>query len=491
MIMNEHSVPRPGPLDRVDDIEQRFWCMHRDSRERPPSAAAERKAHLRRLRDVVKRRKREFAEAIAYDFGWRSHDETLMAEVVPALGIIKDALGNLDRWMRPERRARSLNFWPARNRVYWQPKGVVLIVAPWNYPMQLVIAALAAAVAAGNRVIVKPSEAAPATAQLIKRHVEEALGHDLVTVATGGVEMAEALCRLPFDHILFTGSTAVGKLVMQAAAQNLTPVTLELGGKSPAIVHGDFDHAVAARRIARGKLLNAGQTCIAPDYALVRRDRVEEFVRLYRETVAAFYPRLIDNRDYTSIINERHYQRLAGLVADARAKGARVLTIDPAGELGPEAVGAQDVRKMLPVLVVDPAPDLAVMRDEIFGPVLPVVPYDTLEGAIASVNARPRPLALYYFDRDGARVGQMLHGTVSGGVSINDTVLHFAQEGLPFGGIGESGTGSYHGYDGFRTFSHGKGVFLQQGRRAATDLLVPPFGDVFRRLIRFAAWRNG
>ena len=322
--MNEHSVPRPGPLDRVDDIEQRFWCMHRDSREQPPSAVAERKAHLRRLRDVVKQRKREFAEAIAYDFGWRSHDETLMAEVVPALGIIKDALGSLDRWMRPERRARSLNFWPARNRVYWQPKGVVLIIAPWNYPMQLVIAALAAAVAAGNRVIVKPSETAPATAQLIKRHVEEALGHDLVTVATGGVEMAEALCRLPFDHILFTGSTAVGKLVMQAAAQNLTPVTLELGGKSPAIVHGDFDHAVAAQRIARGKLLNAGQTCIAPDYAMVRRDRVEEFVRLYRETVAAFYPRLIDNRDYTSIINERHYQRLAGLVADARAKGARV-----------------------------------------------------------------------------------------------------------------------------------------------------------------------
>lgn len=488
--MNQHSVPRPGPLDRADEVESRFRAMREASRMEPPSSAAERRKQLRRLRDVVTARRGEFAQAIAFDFGWRSHDETLMAEVVPTLGIIKDALANLERWMAPERRPCSLNFFPAQNRVYWQPKGVVLIIAPWNYPMQLAVAALAAAVAAGNRVILKPSEAAPATAQLLKRYVEEALGADRVTVATGGVEMAEALCRLPFDHILFTGSTAVGKLVMRAAADNLTPVTLELGGKSPAIVHGDFDQAVAVERIVRGKLLNAGQTCIAPDYALVRSDRVDEFVRLYRETAARFYPRLIDNRDYTSIVNDRHYRRLADMVTDARTKGARVVTIDPAGELAPDAIGAPDVRKMLPALVIDPAPQLAVMREEIFGPVLPVVPYDTLENAIAFVNVRQRPLALYYFDQDRARIGKVLRETVSGGVSVNDTVLHFAQDGLPFGGVGESGMGSYHGYDGFRTFSHGKGVFLQS-RWTATDLLVPPYGDLFKRLIRFAVWRNG
>jgi coniferyl-aldehyde dehydrogenase len=488
--MNQHSVPRPGPLDRAEEVESRFHAMREASRMEPPSGAAERKAQLRRLRDVVTVRRGEFAQAIAYDFGWRSHDETLLAEVLPTLGVIKDALAHLERWMAPERRPRSLNFIPAQNRVYWQPKGVVLIIAPWNYPMQLAVTPLAAAIAAGNRVILKPSEFAPATAQLLKRYIEEALGPDRVTVATGGVEMAEALCRLPFDHILFTGSTAVGKLVMRAAADNLTPVTLELGGKSPAIVHGDFDHEVAVQRIVRGKLLNAGQTCIAPDYALVRSDRVDDFVRLYRETTARFYPRLIDNRDYTSIINERHYLRLADMLTDARAKGARVVTIDPAGELRPDTVGAPDVRKMLPALVIDPAPQLAVMREEIFGPVLPVVPYDSLENALTFVNARPRPLALYYFDHDRNRVGQVLRETVSGGASINDTVLHFAQDGLPFGGVGESGMGSYHGYEGFRTFSHAKGVFWQS-RWTATDLLVPPYGDLFKRLIRFALWRNG
>jgi coniferyl-aldehyde dehydrogenase len=366
----------------------------------------------------------------------------------------------------------------------------VLIVAPWNYPLLLTVGAIAAALAAGNRVVVKPSEVAPATAALLKTCVEEALGTDRVAVVTGGPEAAQALCALPFDHILFTGSTAVGKLVMQAAAANLTPVTLELGGKSPAIVHPEFDHATAARRILRGKLLNAGQTCIAPDYVLVQRDRVESFVEAARATVGRFYPRVIDNADYTALVDDKHYQRVADLVSEAHGKGARVVAIDPAGELGPADIGARSLRKMLPILVVDPGPDLAVMREEIFGPVLPVVPYDTLDSAIAFVNARPRPLALYYFDADKARVEHVLACTVSGGASINDTVFQFAQEGLPFGGIGPSGMGGYHGRDGFCTFSHAKGVFLQS-RLAPTDMLVPPYGALFRRLIRFALWRNG
>jgi coniferyl-aldehyde dehydrogenase len=488
--MSEHARLVAPADDGIGAIEPRFWSMHKASREEPPPAGAERKHQLRGLRDMVSDHARDFAHAIARDFGWRSHDETLLAEVVPTLGIIKDALRNLDRWMRPEPRDRSLNFWPARNRVYWQPKGVVLIISPWNYPMQLCVGPLAAALAAGNRVIIKPSETTPATAEALKRHIEGALGADRVTVATGGAGLAQALSALPFDHILFTGSTAVGRLVMQAAAQNLTPVTLELGGKSPAIVHGDFDHTLAVERIVRGKLLNSGQTCIAPDYTLVRRDRVEDFVQLFRETAAKFYPCLVGNRDYSAIINQRHYQRLANLVADARSKGGRVVTVDPVGELVGGEVGARNARKMAPTVIADVKDEMAVMREEIFGPILPVIAYDTLDDAIAFVNARPRPLALYYFDSDGARIDQVLRRTVSGGASVNDTVLHFAQEGLPFGGIGPSGMGAYHGHDGFRTFSHGKGVFLQR-RWSFTDLLVPPYDSRFRRLVGFAVWRNG
>jgi len=488
--MNEHSVPKAAPEDGIAHIERRFWSMREASRAEPPPTAGERKAWLRALRSAIGQNVREFSEAIAGDFGWRSHDETRMAEVLPSLTLIRDALVNLNRWMRPEARATQIQFWPARNRVYWQPKGVVLIIAPWNYPLQLTVGALAAALAAGNRVIVKPSETTPATAAALKRILEGALGPDRVAVATGGPDAAAALCSLPFDHILFTGSTAVGKRVMQAAAQNLTPVTLELGGKSPAIMHGDCDHAVAADRIARGKLLNAGQTCIAPDYALVQKSRAGEFVQLFQEAVARFYPRIIDNADYTSIVNQRHYDRLVDLAADARSKGARLVTVDPARELPAGEIGVRNVRKIAPVVATDVTDGMAMMREEIFGPILPVVTYETLDEAIAYVNARPRPLALYYFDGDRTRAEAVLQRTVSGGVSVNDTLLHFAQEGLPFGGIGPSGMGAYHGRDGFRTFSHGKGVFLQS-RWTLTGLVAPPYGPRFRRVIGFATWRSG
>lgn len=488
--MNEYSIPKAAPEDSIARIEQCFWSMHKASRAEPPPTAKERKAWLRALRGVISANGGAFSETIARDFGWRSHDETQMAEVVPTLTLIRDAMVNLDRWMRPERRGSSITFWPARNRIYWQPKGVVLIISPWNYPLQLTAGALTAALAAGNRVIIKPSEATPATADALKRTLEGALGPDRVTVAIGGTDTAEALCALPFDHILFTGSTTVGKLVMRAAAQNLTPVTLELGGKSPAIVHDGFDHAVAARRIARGKLLNAGQTCIAPDYALVRRSRIDEFVRHYQEATAQFYPRLIDNADYTSIVNQRHYDRLVKLVADARSKGAHLVTVDPAGELPAGEIGAHNVRKILPVVATGVTDDMNMMREEIFGPVLPVVAYDSIEEAVAYVNARPRPLALYYFDSGRKRVEHVMQNTVSGGASVNDTVFHAAQEGLPFGGIGPSGMGAYHGRDGFRTFSHGKGVF-QQSRWTLTGLVAPPYGARFRRLLGFAIRRSG
>lgn len=485
--MNEHSQ-KNGTAEQIAEIERRFQAMHRATREEAPPGEAERKALLDALRGAIFEAGGEFVQTISQDYGSRSPDETLMAEIVPSLMTLRDASASVAVWMRPEPRGRSIPFWPGRNSVYWQPKGVVLIIAPWNYPLQLAVGPLAAALAAGNRAILKPSEFTPATSDLLKRCLEEALGTDRVTVATGGAEVAQALCQLPFDHILFTGSTEVGRKVMQAAAANLTPVTLELGGKSPAIVHEDFNLPLAAERIVRGKLLNAGQTCIAPDYVLAPRHRVEEFVGLVRSTVGRLYPRLLDNCDYTSIINARHYERLARLVADARVNGARVIPIDPAGELAAGEIGSPSSRKMLPVAITGVSGTMAVMREEIFGPLLPIGSYDTLEDAIAYVNNRPRPLALYYFDNDSARIEQVLKSTVSGGVTINDTIYHVAQEKLPFGGIGPSGMGSYHGREGFRAFSHAKGTFLQS-RYTLTSILTPPYGKPLTRLLRLAVRR--
>jgi coniferyl-aldehyde dehydrogenase len=471
------------------EIEHRFWSMHEKTRSEPPSSEAERRGLLKALRHVISTSAPMFVEAIAQDYGYRSPSETLLAEVVPALMMVRGALANLRAWMRPERRGCSIQFWPARNEVHRQPKGVVLIISPWNYPLQLTVGPLAAALAAGNHVIVKPSELTPATSELLKRRLEEVFGADRVTVALGGPEVAEGLCRLPFDHILFTGSTAVGKQVMAAAAQNLAPVTLELGGKSPAILHVGCDLPRAVERIVRGKLLNAGQTCIAPDYALVPRAKVDEFLRLFREAASRFYPRILDNPDYTAIINGHHYERLERLIEDARAKGARIETVDPAGELA-GASGSAQLRRMAPIAITGVTDAMAVAREEIFGPLLPIVAYDTLEDAIAYVNARPRPLALYYFDDDRRRIRHVLQNTVSGGVTINDTIYHFAQEELPFGGIGASGMGSYHGRDGFNTFSHAKGVF-RQSRWTPTSLLTPPYDAWFQRIVRFVIRSNG
>jgi coniferyl-aldehyde dehydrogenase len=474
---------------RFAEAEHRFWTMHGKTRSEPPSSEAERRSLLKTLRHVISVSAPVFVEAVAQDYGYRSPSETLLAEVVPTLMMVRSALANLRAWMRPERRGSSIQFWPARNEVHRQPKGVVLIISPWNYPLQLTVGPLAAALAAGNRVIVKPSELTPATSALLKRRLEEGLGADRVTVALGDPEVAEGLCRLPFDHILFTGSTAVGKKVMAAAAQNLVPVTLELGGKSPAALYATCDMPRAVERIVRGKLLNAGQTCIAPDYALVPRAKVDEFLRLFRETASRFYPRILDNPDYTAIINARHYERLEHLIEDARAKGARIETVDPAGELA-GACGSPELRRMAPAAIADVTDAMAVTREEIFGPLLPIVGYDTLEEAIAYVNARPRPLAVYYFDDDRGRIRHVLQNTVSGGVTINDTIYHFAQEELPFGGVGASGMGSYHGRDGFNTFSHTKGVFLQS-RLTPTSLLTPPYDAWFQRIIRFLIRSNG
>jgi coniferyl-aldehyde dehydrogenase len=448
----------------------------------PPDAARRIRA-LGALLKAVRARREEFVQAISDDFGGRARQETLLLEVFPLVDNIRHAMRHLRQWMRPRPAAPGWQFLPGRARVVYQPLGVVGVIGAWNYPLLLSLSPLAGALAAGNRVMLKPSELAPRTAKLLARLVSDLFPADYVTVVTGGPEIGAAFASLAFDHLLFTGSTRVGKMVMRSASENLTPVTLELGGKSPALVHPDFPAQTAAARIMAGKLYNAGQTCIAPDYVLVEAGAREEFVRLASAAAATMYPRLVGNPDFTRIVNREHYRRLRDLVGDAIQKGAEMLEVNPAGESANE-----QNRVFLPTFLWNVRDGMSVMREEIFGPVLPVVAYRSLDEAIEYVNARPRPLALYYFDRNSKRVEAVLSRTTSGGVTVNDTILHIAQNDLPFGGVGPSGMGSYHGFDGFLTFSKKKGVFLQS-RFTTLGMLRPPYGELARRMSDFLIGR--
>lgn len=427
---------------------------------------------LEALHDVLASNQQPMIDAISGDFGNRSADETRLAEIMPSLHGIHYAKRHLQRWMRPSRRRVGLAFQPASAKVVYQPLGVVGIIVPWNYPLYLAVGPMIGALAAGNRVMLKMSESTPATGRLLKDLLAEIFPEDQVAVVLGDVDTGIAFSQLPFDHLLFTGSTSVGRQVMRAAAENLTPVTLELGGKSPAIVSTTVPLADAAERIAFGKTLNAGQTCVAPDYVLVPRQRIDDFVTAYRAAVQRFYPELTDNPDYTSIVNARQHARLQGYLDDAEAKGARLVPLFETG---------QD-RRMPHYLLLDTTDDMRVMQDEIFGPLLPIVPYDELDQALAYVNARPRPLALYYFGYNKAEQRQVLRDTHSGGVCLNDTLLHVAQDDLPFGGVGHSGMGHYHGHEGFLTFSKAKGVFIKQ-RFNAARMIYPPYGKALQRMV--------
>jgi coniferyl-aldehyde dehydrogenase len=383
--------------------------------------------------------------------------------------------------MEPEAREVSWLFAPGRAEVRHQPLGVVGIIAPWNYPFQLGIAPLVCAIAAGNVVMVKPSELTPRTADMMATVLSEALPAEVCAVVKGGPEIGEAFSKLAFDHLIFTGSTRVGKVVMRAAAENLVPVTLELGGKSPTIVADEFKIEVAADRIMGGKLFNAGQTCIAPDYVLVPKGKVDAFVNAARAAVEKMYPTLKANKDYTAIINQRHWDRLTSYVKEAKEKGVKIVEINPAGE-----DLDRETHKLAPTLVLEPGDDLMVMQEEIFGPVLPIKSYGTLDEAIAYVNEHPRlrPLALYYFGHHEEGLDKVLEHTHAGGVTINDTMLHFAQEDLPFGGIGPSGMGHYHGREGFEQFTKKKPVFYQ-ARVNGTALMRPPYGKTLDLVLRF------
>ena len=426
--------------------------------------------HLDKLERTIISRKHDIAKAIGMDFGVRSKHESLIAEVMVVVNAIKYARAHLHEWMETEPREVSWMFLPARAEIIMQPLGVIGIISPWNYPVQLALAPLVSALAAGNRAILKPSELVPDTSELLKTMMTETFAPDHVAVVTGGVDVSEAVSLLPLDHLVFTGSTRVGKIIMRAAAENLVPVTLELGGKSPAIVGESFSIAQAAQKIMVGKCFNSGQTCIAPDYVMVPKGRADAFVEECKAAFASMFPRIQTNPDYTAIINDKQYERLQYVLKDARDRGAKIVELNPAKEeLDPNA------RKMAPHIVLHAKDDSMLMQEEIFGPILPIRTYEALDEAIAYVNDHPRPLALYFFDHDQKRIDKVLRETIAGGVSINETMYHIAQDDLPFGGVGPSGMGHYHAREGFEAFTKKKPVFYQS-RINGSALLKPPYG---------------
>ncbi len=437
-----------------------------------------REERLRRLLRVVREHERDIAAAIHQDFGNRPAIETEIAEVWPSLDEIKGALSHGRRWMKPRRAGVTKWFLPARARIVPQPLGVIGIIVPWNYPLYLAVPPLAAALAAGNRAMLKLSEFTPAYSALMQRLLGEAFSADEVAVVTGGPEIAAQFSALPFDHLLFTGSTPVGRKVMAAAAPNLTPVTLELGGKSPGVVTPGYPMDHAAERILVGKLLNAGQTCIAPDYVLVHRPELGAFVQAAQRQARRMYPGGLADPNYCSIVNDRQYSRLLAEVDEAQGRGSAGVPLF-AGEQR-----SDPQHRLAPLLLVDPPVDTRVMNEEIFGPVLPVVPYDTVEQAMRFVRERPHPLALYWFDRDKARTETAMRELPAGGMTVNDTLLHIAQENLPFGGVGASGMGHYHGRWGFETFSKLKPVFLQSPVNALS-LFLPPYSRLARTMLHW------
>ena len=438
-----------------------------------------RRDRLKRLRQIIETRSSDLAAAVQADFGVRSAHLTEVADIFVLRAMLTHLNKHLPRWMKPIKVSTPVYLQPAAAHIHRQPLGVVGVISPWNYPIQLAFGPAATALAAGNRVMLKPSELTPITSALMAELVHASFEADEFCVIQGDAGVAAQFAGLPFDHLFFTGSTAVGRKVAAAAAGNLTPTTLELGGKSPCIVDASVDLNDAAVKIAHGKLLNAGQTCIAPDYLLLPKGREAAFEKAFAAAVARLFPKIAGNPDYASIQNDRHFARHQALLADAVDKGATLKVIDPQGESATSADPA--TRQMAPVLVYGAKAGMRVMEEEIFGPILPVLTYDKLDEAIELINARPRPLALYWFGTNKSARDKVLANTVSGGVSVNDTLMHIAHENLPFGGVGESGWGSYHGHAGFLRFTHEKSV-LTQSSMGMGHLFYPPYGPRFEQV---------
>ncbi|MCG8669400.1 MAG: coniferyl aldehyde dehydrogenase [Pseudomonadales bacterium] len=449
----------------------------------PLPSAKHRIRNLDKLHNALIDYKERLITAVNNDFSNRSTAETLLAEYYATLEGIAYNRKRLKKWMKPQRRHVPLTIMPASVKVIYQPLGVIGIVVPWNFPIFLGLSPLICALAAGNRAMIKTSEFAPETSRVIKEMLGSIFLEDEVTVIEGGVETSIAFTKLPFDHLVFTGATNVGKQVMAAASQNLTPVTLELGGKSPVIIHQDFPIEEAASRIAFGKSINCGQICVSPDYILCPRDKVDAFAYEFTKLIKQRYPSMRENEDYTAIINERQHERLSSYLKDADAKGATLLSINPANE------SFAGTRKMPMTLVLNANDDMLMLQEEIFGPILPIIAYDNIEEAIYYVNSKPRPLALYYFDWDKQRATSIVERTHSGGVCINDTLNHVMADDIPFGGIGPSGMGHYHGKEGFLNFSKAKGV-VRKGSIDASALVAPPWDKpLFRMLTKFMDFR--
>lgn len=445
-------------------------------------SAAVRKQRLQAVITLLRENADAFCQAMSEDFGHRSIDQSMFADISASIKQARHALKHLDAWMRPERRPLDfpLGLLGASARVEYQPKGVVGIIAPWNFPVQLTMGPLVGVLAAGNRAMIKSSEFTPATSAFLEELMPKYFAVDEVCCFSGGPDVGAAFAGLPFDHLIFTGANGIGRHILHAAADNLTPVTLELGGKSPAIISASADIPQAAERLALGKLMNAGQICLAPDYVLIQPERETAFVDALAEATARLYPTMVNNPDYTSVINARHRDRLNGLIDDARAKGASVRVINPANE----DFAASNGNKM-PLTVLQNVDDtMAVMQQEIFGPILPVMRISDTESAIQYVNGHDRPLGLYYFGSDSREEARVLEQTISGGVTINDVIFHISAEDLPFGGIGPSGMGAYHGLDGFRTFSHAKAIYRQSRLNIAKIAgIAPPYGKALQKTI--------
>ncbi|WP_371834188.1 coniferyl aldehyde dehydrogenase [Psychrobacter sp. AH5] len=472
---SDHMANKPKkPLSisrTIEEMQTQFSRLHKLSRHQPINDWMTRSEQLDNLELLLSDNQELLTKAISADFGYRSESETQFAELFPSFTGISHAKKYGKKWMKPRRAAISALYMPATNEIQPQPLGVVGIMVPWNYPLFLAVGPMIDALAAGNRIMVKMSEAAPKFAQAFAEVVARYFSPDMVCVVLGEVDIAEEFSKLPFDHLLYTGSTAVGKKVMAAAAPNLTPVTLELGGKSPVIILDGANLEAAVNRVMMGKTLNAGQTCIAPDYVLVQRKHHQQFISLAKDWMNKHYPNISDNPDYSRIINTQQFKRVKGYLDQLGGEGVHQLT-----DVEPNI----DSRLMPPIIISEPDSDSEVMQNEIFAPLLPLVHYDTLDDAIDYVNARPRPLALYVFGDNQNEIEQVRSHTVSGGMCINEVVLHVVQHDLPFGGVGHSGTGAYHGQAGFERLSHMKPIFIQS-KVNGLNLLLPPYGGLFKK----------
>ena len=480
------NAPEPHPIssDAEETMRETLALQRASYLVEGEVSAATRIDRIQRTIEVLVQNAEKISEAMNADFGCRPRQVNLMTDVTGSLENLKHARKHLKQWMKPEKRPSifPLGLLGGRSSIQYQPKGVVGVIAPWNFPLGMVFEPLANILAAGNRAMIKPSEFTPATASVIQELVAEAFDPTELTVVTGGPDVGQAFTALPFDHMIFTGATSIAKHIMAAAAKNLVPVTLELGGKSPTVISRSADLHQAIERIMAGKCLNAGQVCIAPDYLMVPEESLNEIITLIQDSVAAMYPTLLDNPQYTAVINQRHYDRLTGYLSDAEDRGHDTIAINPANE----AFELDGSLKMPPTLVINPDDAALCMQDEMFGPVLPIKTYRSFDDTIDYINSHPRPLAAYYFGTNAAEEKNFLKRTTSGGACVHDVMFHMLQKDLPFGGVGPSGMGAYHGIEGFKTFSHAKAVFRQTRAFNVAKLggFLPPYGEASEKAIK-------